>query len=923
MPRTSVERAASPNSAYWTPMSQIPAASRGVQNYFSVRSASAFGVNESALRGLLWTAPSERQVQPKDSPVKLSIPTPDGSLETFGVVQYSMMAPELAAQFPSIRTFTGYSLDNPGNFAKFDLTEHGFKAAVRTPEGSYFIDPYYHLSKSVYVSYFKNDGFKNSDSTFKCTTDHSGHVWQAPAGGESTEASTSAHLREYRTAISTTGEYTVFHGGTVASGLSAIVSLVNRMNQVYEIDLAVRMTLVAQQSNVIFTNAATDPFTNPNSVSTTQTQNQNTLDNVSFVGAANYDVGHVVHRGSDNGNAGGIGSVGVNGTKGRGYSSGSNPTTDPWGIDYVAHEFGHQFNGRHTFNNCNGSQGDSSSLAQEPGSGVTIMGYAGICGSTNIASNSDAMFLSLNQEQIISFTQSITPNGGGGVGIITPNGNSIPTVSAGPSYTIPANTPYVLTATASDANGDTLTYSWEQRDGGSVVTLGTDPGFGPIQRPFLPNTNPSRTFPRIQNLVNNTSVTGERLPATNRTLSYAITVRDNRANGGGVNQAYTSVTSVNTGSAFSVTAPNLSGQTYTGGNTFNVTWNVAGTTGSGINTANVAIKLSTDGGFNYPTTLIASTANDGSETITWPNISTTQGRIRVEAVGNIFFDISNFNFQIVPGVSAPGTPALQAGSDTGVSNSDRITKLNNSSAATRLFFDVPSTTSGATVTLLANGVPVGTAVSTGGTTTVQTNGTTTIPDGVINFTATQTISGNTSSPSAAQQVTIDTIAPTVPIRTFGFLTGPQTLSFTFDSDVSATLSLADLLVVRTFNSSPQSVSGFSYGGGNVATFTFSATNLDNGNYTATIDASGVTDIAGNNLNGGGGAGTNAVFNFRYIQGDLNGDGVIDFDDYAIIDGGFLGGLSGYANGDVNRDGVIDFDDYAIIDFNFLNQGTFI
>jgi len=74
-----------------------------------------------------------------------------------------------------------------------------------------------------------------------------------------------------------------------------------------------------------------------------------------------------------------------------------------------------------------------------------------------------------------------------------------------------------------------------------------------------------------------------------------------------------------------------------------------------INGANVKISYFTDGGNNF-STLVASTANDGSEVVTIPNTLSSTARIKIEAVGNIFFDISNSNFTI-SGAAACGDPA--------------------------------------------------------------------------------------------------------------------------------------------------------------------------------------------------------------------------------------------------------------------------
>lgn len=452
-------------SVVYDAMSQIPDSQQDADNYFSITTGSAFAIDEAMLRMALQLAPMEFTAAARD-PLQVAIPRPDGSLEHFAVVESPVIAPELAAQFPGIKTYSGVSLDNGATNIRFGVTHQGFHAQVMSPAGSYYISPYYHLSTEAYVSYYKADGTMNStinfeetfsEEEFRSAQPHDeDHDHDHEDEGGVMEASIGTQLRTFDTAIATTGEYSAFHGGTTPLVLSALTAMVNLMNGPYERDLSVRLQLVANQTSIIYLTAASDPFTSPGSVTTTQNALQANLDSV--IGSANYDIGHVVHRGSDNGHAGGIGVIGVNGSKGRGYSSGSTPTITTWVIDYVSHEMGHQFGGRHTFNSCGGSQGDSSALAVEPGSGTTIMSYAGICGSTNIQAHSDAMFHAINIEQILPFT---TGGSGNAAATITNTGNNIPTVNGGPNYTIPANTPFELTAIGSDADAaDVLTYAW-------------------------------------------------------------------------------------------------------------------------------------------------------------------------------------------------------------------------------------------------------------------------------------------------------------------------------------------------------------------------------------------------------------------------------------------------------------------------------
>ncbi|MEO0311698.1 MAG: hypothetical protein RIQ89_1355 [Bacteroidota bacterium] len=594
----------------------------------------------TAMRALLATAPMEpSQTALLKNGLVISLPMPDGSFQSFEVFYYHCMHPELAAKFPMIKTYTGRGITNKTATIKLDVTSFGFHAMIRSAEGDFFIDPYHAGTDDFYLIYNKKDLIPQS--SFVCESvdqtivdlDH----------GYSNLRVNGSQLRTYRLALACTGEYAAVFGGTTAGAASAMTTSMNRVNGVYESELSVRMQLISNNNLLIYLTAATDPYTN-SSGSTMLTENQNNINTV--IGSANYDIGHVFSTGG-----GGVAGLGVvcGSSKARGVTGRGNPTGDAFDIDYVAHEMGHQFAGSHTFNSvtssCNGNR--TSSAAYEPGSGITIQAYAGICGADNLAANSIAYFHVYSLDQMVPF---ITTGGGSGCPVVTATGNTPPTLNyTAIKCTIPASTPFVLTGSGNDLNGDALTYSWDQYDLGPAGAWNVQSTTAPQFRTFTPTTSTSRTFPKMSDVVNNTTTIGELLPNQTRLLKFRLTVRDNRAGGGGIFYRDTndSVQVLNTGAPFAVTAPNTA-LTWAGNSTQTVTWDVAGTTANGINTANVLISLSTDGGFTYPTVLLASTANDGSESITVPNINTTTARIKVEAIGNIFFDISNTNFSITP-----------------------------------------------------------------------------------------------------------------------------------------------------------------------------------------------------------------------------------------------------------------------------------
>lgn len=631
---------ASPDGA-WTRLESFPAQVAAGEAWIRPRSYSAWRFDQAAAERFLAQAPLEDSGQV----LVVHLPMPEGHLERFEVVLSPVMAPELAAAYPSIRSYLGYGVDDPWATVRFDVSPLGFRAQILTPQGAAYVDPYTKGDWTHYVSYRKRDFAGVFARDWRCltiadavagtgSTSPLAGAFDAPAGDGGSTQRAGPTRRTFRLAVSATAEYTAFHGGTVTAGLAAVNTLVNRVTGVYEVELNTRLLLVANNDQVIFTNAATDGFTNGNA-GTMLNENQTVTD--ARIGSANYDVGHVVGTGSG-GVAGSIGNVCTAGQKARGVSLGSPPVNDPFVVDYVCHELGHQFAGFHTFHSCGGGQGGPANRAVEPGSGSTIMAYAGICGSDNLQPNSDPIFHSLNFDDMIAYIAARPCR----VDVSTTN--LAPVVAAGADFVIPRNTPFALTATGSDPNGDAITFAWEQIDTSSASDpLPVDPTrtVGPITRPFNPTTSPTRNFPPLSVLLGGPAVPGEVLPAAARTMNFRVTARDNR---GGVNTDDMVVTVAATG-PFRVLSPNTSASQQ---GRITVTWDVAGTNAAPVNAANVRILLSTDGGNTYPTVLAASTPNDGSESILLPSISSTTARVRIEAVGNIFFDISDANFTILP-----------------------------------------------------------------------------------------------------------------------------------------------------------------------------------------------------------------------------------------------------------------------------------
>ncbi|UOQ67154.1 reprolysin-like metallopeptidase [Hymenobacter volaticus] len=611
----------------------LPAASRATTQALS--QYRAVSVQLPALRAALAGAPSEARL--RNSTTVISLPLPNGTSERYRMAQVPVMDPRLAARYPMIKTYVGQSLDDATASVRLDVSPAGFHAMIQGASRTVFIDPAAD-GNTVQHLVFNRSSMSQGTQSWACVATGSAPVLPAPTAGRLPNGAT---LRTYRLAMACTGEYAIAKGGTKASTLAAIVASVNRVSGVYEKELAIRLVLIPRTDTLIFLDPATDRYSNLSN-SATLSRNQVVVD--SLIGTANYDIGHIFNT-ADGGIAG-LGVVCRAGQKASGSTGLPNPTGDAFDIDYVAHEMGHQFGGDHTFNGSTGScagNNRSATSAYEPGSGTTIMAYAGICPPQNTQPNSDPYFHSRSYDQIIAYV-----NGTGNCSVNTATGNNAPVVNAGANYRIPIGTPFTLTGSATDAENDALTYSWEQFNLGPAGTPTAPVGDAPIFRVFAPVNSPVRTFPRLSDLLANTSTIGEILPSYSRRLIFRLVGRDNRATGGGVD--YDSMNVVVSGAAgpFLVTVPTVATASWQAGAPQQVIWDVANTTAAPISAANVDILLSTDGGLTFPTVLLANTPNDGFENVMVPTTvaTTTTARIKVQASGNIFFDLSNQNFTI-------------------------------------------------------------------------------------------------------------------------------------------------------------------------------------------------------------------------------------------------------------------------------------
>lgn len=687
-----------------------------------------------ALDEILFTAPIEVIGQRPNSNVTLRIPNPEGGLTEFKVYYSPIMEEPLANMFPEIRTYGGY--DEEGNYARLDHTPQGFHAMVIPKEGdSWFIDPYRfgNINPEHYIVYKKKHHARVIEETLQCLTNTDARLDEEDIYGNGARYGDCQH-RNYRLAISATGEYTAFHGGTVALAQAAQVTTMNRVNGVFELELSIRMTFIANNNLIIYTNAATDPFSNGN---TGAMINENQTNTDAVIGAANYDIGHIFGT-----NSGGLAQLfsPCSGNKARGVTGSGAPIGDPFDIDYVAHEMGHQFGAQHTQNNnCNRSNATS----MEPGSAATIMGYAGIC-APNVQNNSDDYYHAISLQEMGNFITNASHT----CPVTTALANNPPSVTGTPgNITVPGSTPFALTATANDPDGGSTLFCWEQMDAtvAPMPPAPTNTG-GPNFRSFDPTTEPTRYFPNLSDLASGAATTWEVLSSVNRSMPFRVSVRDYEPGGGCTDHDDITVSVDASSGPFVVLVPSNTGISWAGNTNETVTWSVAGTNAGAVACSDVNIFLSTDGGLTYPTQLATNVSNDGSHTVTVPNVSTTTARIMVMCANGTFFDVSDNDFTITA-ATFDYTLGVVSSSESACQPNDVVYNLNIGSIGG---YSDP-------VTLSVSGVPSG-ATATFGTSPINPGNTTTLTisntggatPGVYGL----TLQGNSTSGTKTESLTL-------------------------------------------------------------------------------------------------------------------------------------------------------------------------
>ena len=792
-------------------------------------------LDTTSLQKFLRSVPKEAAANTNRNAAPIfAIPMPDGTTAMFHIWETPTMEPGLAARYATIKTYTGQGITDPTATIKIDWTEAGFHAMILSPiTTSIFIDPYAQGNKLFYITYFKKDyrktgtfielppiKYSNSDETGR-TTDI-----------QSTQC-IGTQLRTYRLAVACTGEYAVAATGvaspTKAQALSAIVTTVTRVNGVYEKEIDIRMVLIEREDSIVYTDATTDPFTGNNNANTLINESQTVI--TARIGSANYDMGHTFSTGG--GGLSGLGVICKSTQKASSITGSSVPTGDGYDIDYVAHEMGHALGANHTFNsatsNCSGN--GASGTNAEPGSGTTIMAYAGICGADDIQPHSDPQFHAVSLDEISTYTFGSTGNS---CGLLTATGNTPPVVDAGANYTIPKLTPFVLTGSGIDANGDALTYSWEEIDvSGPFGTPAAVSGNAPLFRSFIPVTTPTRFFPKLADQLNNATTLGERLPSYARTMRFRLTARDNRAGGGGVCFDSTSLKVDATADPFIVTYPTAAGVVWYVNDFKTVTWNASTTAQLPIGATNVTIQLSLDGGTTYPVTLSASTPNDGTEEIQVPNNLTAQARIRVLALGNVFYDISNSNFTILASPTA----------DFVLDNPVPVTVCGSANASTTLRTGALGGFNG-DIALSATGAPTGTSVTflpasvtPNGTSTVTLLNANTLANGSYSITVSGASAGFTTKTSTLTFIIGGAAMPNLTSPANFAIGQASKPTFTWAAVSGATSYTLEISTLPDFSAITQSIAGIT-----TTTITLTTALSDNTNFYWRITGSNICGL---------------------------------------------------------------------------------
>lgn len=718
---------------------------------FEPKNYRVFRLDLAGFKSALQNAPMEFATTQKT--LILQVPQADGSLEPFSIRESPVMMAGLQAKYPNIRTYYGQSVQTPGKIMRFTVSpDWGIEAMIRHEDYRVeYVEPMALNQTEWYRAYDRRDFPQELRARQQIVAQpHPDNSLPANAAVGETPFAPELEMEErglldpvqmklYRFAVGCTGEFSQDHGGTVPAVLAKVVGYTNKMNIVYEADLDIRLILVDDEDKLIFLDPVTDPYTG-STVGQWAGQNGQIL-NTYLGGFDKYDLGHCFARYLGGDAAGVAGGLCCTLSKAAGCSSGTPPYGDGF-LDIPGQEIGHQWAGGHTWNYCTANNQWSQPSACEPGSGSTVMSYAGACGQYNVATTTDLYYQACSIVEIRDFVKGNIGSTCGSVEATT-NNAPIATHPYQDNFFIPILTPFELKGSATDPDGDTnLTYIWDETDTGPYTPPGQPLSSCPLFRSWPPSTKTNRVFPRIQTIVLNQNSNAEQLPGYTRDMNFRFVVRDNHVPGGGVGYADLVFKTTDKAGPFLVTSPNVGSDRWTVGDYTLVTWDVANTDQVPVSCKTVNILLSTDGGYNYPTVLASNIPNTGVACVLVPDKTSIQARIRIEAADNIFFDISNANFRI----EDPTTPGFAICGD----------KLKQTVCAPTTFTSQVSTSAVGTfsspITFTAAGLPAGTGVAfnpatvnPGETAELRVDFPADLADGTYSLTVTGTANGLTET----------------------------------------------------------------------------------------------------------------------------------------------------------------------------------
>ena len=606
-------------------------------------------LNENGLREYL-TAEFEKDVSNSIAarPIQkqIDLPLPNDDFVRVKVIDSDILSKEMQERYPDIHTWKVQGVDDPAISGRIDFSSNGFHGMVTLANGdTVYIDPDSNDLSGLYNIFSKSQNHEHFNTDFSCKVHDVDSVLDTPIDTHN-QLSTSARilaaaapskpLITYRLALAGTGEYTQSQGGTSSAAYASMVTTINRVNEIYQRDLGVKLQIVSDES-IVYNNANADPYTN-NSAIALVSENIENLNNI--IGAENYDIGHVFAQGSLGGLAFAASACQEN-YKAGGATGTPTPNGETFSVEYVAHELGHQLGATHTFNSeqrsCSGNN-RVQKTAVEPGSGSTIMSYSGLCGTDNIQTVSDAVFHWVSINQVTEYTNNAT---GSTCGTRTSTTHQDLSVDAKEDLNIPANTPFMLKGLESGG----VSYSWDQIDTGAASLVAEDLGENAIIRSLLPNSDTTRYIPSLKNLFEGTTVVGETLPKISRELNFAFLARGDK---GGIATDFKKLSVTDSGSVFKVLS-HSSPQVLQKEQETLIEWDVAGTNSSPINCNEVVIQLIRDNGVKN--VLLEATANDGYENITIPSTTPDMqdARIMVACMNDSFFNISSAKLEITEG----------------------------------------------------------------------------------------------------------------------------------------------------------------------------------------------------------------------------------------------------------------------------------